>query len=523
MEREKAFLKKVLAVTLSLAMAFVSSGIFSACKQKENSNTNTEQSGDSGVNNPETSDQETKIAVATVVNEHFSNINFENDFNLALIDLVAKKANIEDVKDIDVLSFEKAKSGKLVLFVTYEEGAEKESDEITYSGDTTKFETFYNMSINSSAVISSVIADNGLTLDGDIVEDSSIHTALEEDFTSLLKKYNQEKTVFEEITAESLTIKEDKPIEYVTVQSIVDDVFSGMDFDENIKDSAQALITTTSNSNRKLNKLYAMDYVSGTNGTVSFYLEHLNAAANAITVRKYDATLDTTKISNYLNLSKDFEGAIADILTGYSLALDSKIDKESSLKTEVLEALTLLKNNYLTEKATFDSTASSSIARTTLLIPNILEAEEMQKLGIDSMNDFAEAILNNSKGQGYNKVTGWTMDDVVAVYVGEKQTENIEYKGGYSVLVVTKDDILKIGVGTQRYSGSTDDVYGMLLLDNPNVSIVSVESIADYSNNAVTYNENGNRNLDQNIQATMYLGSEIIGFYDTKRNRTRLI
>jgi len=528
--KKNSLLKKILSVVLSIGIAVAPIGILSACKQKKKpANTssieqvlpsNPSSGSSSSSVNSGTTIVETKIDVATIVNDYFANKNFESDFDSSLVNLVSKKVNIEEVKDIEVINFNKATNGSIVLKVTYDEGAVNQTEELTYTGDTTKFETFYNMSLNSSAVINGVIADNGLTLSGQVVEDSSAHTELKADFAQLLTKYNAEKAAFESISADKLTITSQTPVEYVTVQSIVDEVFAGIDFDANLKESAQALASTV-NSNNVVNKLHIVDIKQG---MLSFLVEEYNTLYETTSIRSFEVPVGDSSLTNYCNLSFDFDASINNYLASQNLTLSSNIDKNASLYTTLVENLTTLKQNYLSEKVVLDSTAKTNISRPTLFNAEVLSSEKMQEFGITSTNAFAEALLNNTKGQGYDQVTGWTMDDVVATYVGEFSGEGISYGSSVNFLVITKDSVLNYEMWTQRSAGDTTDRYSMILSNNPNTGVTSVTTSAEFSENAVVFNQDGTRVTEQTIEPmAFYMGNKIVGFYDKKNNITRLL
>lgn len=535
MKRREAFFKKILAIGISVGLTIGSIGLLSGCGQKEPENTSTPPpivevdpslGGESnGGENSGTENQETKIDVSSVVNEYFGDINFANEFNLALIDLVSKKVDIEDVKDIEIVSFDKDANGKIVLNVIYEEGAEKESDQLTYEGDTTKFVNFYNLSTNSTGIINGIVTENGLTIDGKVVEDSSAHTALEEDFADLIATYNAEKTVFGAISAEEIFVKEDeKPVEYISVQSIVDDVFSDFNFDEDIKETVDNIVATRASTVTVFtaSKVFAVDYEIAEDGKVAIYTEITNVSNGRPYLYSFTIEGDTTKYSDYLSLTSNFDATISKILEEKGLTLSSEIDKNSLVATEVKTILSDLKEGYTTQKAELDATPKANIISDGLFVPAVLTSEQYQAMGTTDLNDIADAILNNKKGKNYDLVIGWTMDDVVATYVEAFGSEMIDNSSTMNMVVVTKKGMFKYEMWTRRYTGDiTTDRYGMILSDNPNTGVSSVTNLCEYSDNAVVYDENGERFVKEPVvQGLLYMGDGIVSIHNEKdKNR----
>ena len=503
MGRKNALLKKILAVALSFGIAFGSAGLLSGCGQKDTDHTQNPPivevvpGPEDNPTNPETPGtevQETKIEVEDIVDEYFGEKNFANEFNLALIDLVAKKVDISKVKDIDVVSFEAKESGKLVLNVTYEEGNEKASDTITYEGDTTNFENFYNLSTNSTVIINGVITEKGLTADGEVVKDSVAHSALKQAFADLIATYNTEKTAFAGISADDLVIfEEEKPIEYISVQSIVDQTFAGADFDGDLVATAGAIAGTRAPT-FDVSKVFAIDYEIKEDGKIAIFAEVTSKNKDRQYIYSFTVNGDMTKYGDYLSLASDFEGAIADFLAEKGLVATSQIDKNSPLALEIATSLTELKANYEVQKAGLNATEKSNIIAGSIFMPAILTSEQYQAMGTTDLNDLAKALLQNSKGQNYDIVTGWTMDDVVATYVEEFGSEAIDRSSMAEVAIITKKGIFKYELWTRRDVGDvTTDRFGMILADNPNTGVNSVSTVCEYSADAIVYDADGKR------------------------------
>ena len=462
MGRKNAFLKKVLAVALSFGMAFGSAGILAGCGQNDTDHTQNPpivevvpgpEDNPTGPETPGTEIQETKIEVEDIVDEYFGDKDFAKEFNLALIDLVAKKVDISKVKDIDVVSFEAKESGKLVLNVTYEEGNEKASDTITYEGDTTNFENFYNLSTNSVVVINGVIAEKGLTADGEVVKDSSAHSGLKQAFADLIATYNTEKTAFAGISADDLIVfEEEKPIEYITIQSIIDQTFAGTDFDGDLVATAKAIAGERAPT-FDVSKVFAIDYEIKEDGKIAIFTELTNKNNGRPYLYSFTIDGDMIKYGDYLSLASDFEGAIAGFLAEKGLVATSQIDKNSPLALEIATALAELKAEYEVQKSSLNATAKADIDVTNLFTPLVVTSEQYQAMGTTDLNDLAKALLQNSKGQNYDIVSGWTMQDVIATYVKEFGSEMIDNSSTMNMVVVTTNGIFKYELWTRRDVG----------------------------------------------------------------------
>jgi len=517
MKKKKGSIKnKIIAGILTIAMGLTSFGILSSCGQTNNPPVNDPPP----IVNPTPAEE--KVVVSSVVNDYFGTRNFANEFNSSLLAVASKKVDADDIKSVELVSFEKAKTGKIVLNVKYKDGLNLEDDELTYNGDTTAFEDFYNLSTNKTAVINAILADNEVSLTDEIVKDSAKHTAIKTDCADEIAKYDAQKTLFEGVSADSITVKEDPApiVEYVTVQSLVDQVFAGINFDANLKETMKKIVQTRS-ATRDINKYLAFDFSISNSGMVTIIVDDYNTTTQSQLVSKYTINTDTTKLANYLTLSKDFEGMINKMLEDENVTLQTQIVKDSAEQNAILNGLNTLKTKYTQEKTLLESTAKTDIKASGLIDPAQFDSTKMQELGITSMNDFAKALLNNKKGEGYDQVTGWTMDDVIATYVGELSAENIEYKGSFDVVIVTKTGLIRYNVGTQRTYGDTTNRYSMFLSDNPNTSIAGIENLVTYSNNSIIYNGKEGQNISSTANPLSYvftLDDKIIGLYDKSKD-----
>ena len=242
-----------------------------------------------------------------------------------------------------------------------------------------------------------------------------------------------------------------------------------------------------------LRKMLAFEYnVVNEIGECVFYAEY--KSKNSID-KSYISTFTVShqNIFNFIFLSIDFESKVSEILNSLDNNINSSIVKDSIDETQIYAKLTQLKDAYLSEMAQLESTEKANIVTNTLFTTKIFLTDEMNDIGITSTNAFAEALLNNTRGDGYDKVTGWTMDDVVATYVGEFSDEAIDYSSGVNFLIITKNAILNYRIWTQRAVGDTRDRYSMILNNSADTGVTSVTTSAEFSENAVIFTQDGIR------------------------------
>ena len=300
--KKKGLKQKIVVGLLTLAMSVSSLGILSSCGQSNNPPSNDPPSIIEPLPNP----VEEKVVVSNVVNEYFGNRDFRKEFDNSLAVVASKKVDVENIKSVELVSFEKGKSGNFVLNVKNKDELNLEDDELTFNGDTTAFGDFYNLSINQTAVVNAILADNEVVLTDEIVKDSAKHTAIKGDCADEIAKYDAQKTLFEGISADSITVKEDPApiVEYVTVQSLVDQVFAGIDFDANLKDTAEKIIKTKAPINN-VNKIFAIDFELATDGFFKVVAETQPTTSQSNSITSWSINADTTKFANYLYLSKE--------------------------------------------------------------------------------------------------------------------------------------------------------------------------------------------------------------------------
>lgn len=499
--KDKKLGKKLLALTLAGTIAMSTGAIFSACGQKDPPPTNPP-----GTELPGPEDQTEKVAVATILNEYFASRDLASELNASLKAVASKKVEGNDVKSVEVVSFEKGTNGKIVLNVKYKDELSLEDDELTITADTTKIADFYNAAINLTTVQNAILAENNVSLTDEVEKDGTAHTAIKEDCASAISKINAGKTALEGISATNIEIKEETPIEYVSVQSLVDEVFAGIDFDANLKETAAALVTKKSSSTNKMNKLLAFDFEISKSGNLCFYVEQEVISTGAKEISSLSYTGNITQLADYINLTKDFNNSVGTALQTKSVTLSSQIDKNSTTKQEIVDVLNTLKNNYNSGKTIVEQYISiANIAENTFFVPTQTDLSLL--VGNKGTKAFAEALIN------HYDVADFTMDDVVAVYVGDFSGEAIDYSSRSNILVLTKQGIKNYEMWARRSYGDMTNRYSMILNGNENSGVTSVVNAAEYSNNAVVYDAQENR-ITENLQASPYaivVGSKIVG------------
>ncbi|MBO5356260.1 MAG: hypothetical protein J6A95_00690 [Clostridia bacterium] len=488
-------IKKVFSTLLAMAM-LSSPFVLVGCRQAPSTDTTDTNS------TPSTDgiyDQINEIEVSQIVDDVVGKKDFETVFNNALFEVASKKYESEDIKNIDVVSFTANKNGKLVLTITLERDGAEETEQLTYEGDTTKLEDFFDLGTNKSNAIDKILSNYDVSTSDKIVLDSQKHEEIEKQLEDKLNAFDEQTQLFKGISAEELIEKEDeKPIEYITAQEIVDEAFADIDFDADLMETVQTLFATRAPTN-KLNKIYAVDYDIAEDGYFTFYVE--SEFNKSIFIRGYTVNSNTNKLLNYLNLnSKSKEKIINEILNQYSLNEHSEIEKGSDIEATIREVLNNIIVNYKNEKKLLESTEKANIKSSAIFNPKQFTQQEMEELGIENMNAFAEALLNNTRGEGFDQIEGWTMEDVVATYVGEFSGEAINYKSRVNILIITKQGMYDYELWTQRHYGSTENRYGMILSDNPNTGMKSIEEKAQFGDNVILYSDTQNFELSQQKQ-----------------------
>ena len=96
--------------------------------------------------------------------------------------------------------------------------------------------------------------------------------------------------------------------------------------------------------------------------------------------------------------------------------------------------------------------------------------------------------------------TGWTMDDVVATYVTDFGGQGIDFSSSVNFLIITKTGIKNYKLFAQRGYADSTNRYSMILNNNPNTGVLSVTDKAQYTSNAIVYDNEGNQIKENQAQ-----------------------
>lgn len=433
-----------------------------------------------------------KVQVQSIIDDACKNKNYAVYFENSLKNVANKTLN-ENVTNIELKNFLLDKQGKVEIEVEFDKDGQTTTTEIEYAGDTTGFDAFRGMAENKETYINSILTELNLKLSDEIEKDSQTQKSLE----SEIAKFDTQKENFEKLSFTEV-VKEPEVIEYVTVQEIVDEAFAGVDFDADLKNTAQCACNTAK-SPSVVQKIFVIDIKED---KVNYYMDRYFTNLNSNGIYEVGLALSNEN-KEYFAIAKDFEGYILDKLADKGVTLTSQMDKKSQLCADVTAEIDGVKNTYLTQKAKADSCVKAEVSSNNLFTPKQFTNQEMEELGISSMDAFADALLNNEKGTGFDKVTGWTTNDVVATFVTEFNSEAIDYSSKMNVYIIAKNGIYDNTVWTQRYVGSTDNRYKMILDDKTDVNVELANKIIDFSNNTIVYDSNAERNIENDIMNTL--------------------
>ncbi len=435
-----------------------------------------------------------KISVADVLDaELLEEMEYKQKFNQALISAVGHTYQIGLVNNIDIKEFTIGEEGKIVLEVTYRntETMLEDVDEVEYVGDTSGFDVLYGLAYNNSDFIEKVVTEAGATLNGEIEKDGEVHDAIVDKFDL----FTTQQTAFAQISFEKVNENtggnEQEPggeappeVEMVTVQSVVDEVFAGVNFTADLKGTLQSVVNSVASGYEILN-LKAVDYDAQ---SISFYGDMYYSGNESIifTHNKIQASGDNFE---YIKIVKDLNGYIENKIAAKGLTVGSEIDKNSADYTSLLAEIQAVKTLYDTQKAALN-TATLTFT-TGLCVPKQFTPQELQTLGITSTNAFAEALLVNQGGVGFDQVTGWGKEDIVETFFTEFGGESLSGDSAADAYVVTKNGIYKYRVNVTRDSASQDK-FAIVLEKNDKTSIIDNSQLRTFSTNAIFFDADGN-------------------------------
>ncbi len=379
------------------------------------------------------------------------------------------------------------KNGKVVFtFDKYDDTTKRfEEDFLTFTGDTTGMETFYNMSQSTSKTVNDIYAKYGVTATTQVEKDSDLYNSLVNDFALLRAEYDSGKAAFS-----TMSFDKNAEAEYVTVSSIVNGVFAGIDVDADLKEISQHILEVRFTTIQTSEKIYSVEF-DKENNRLWFVSAKVHDGYRSLV--KSSISLDVANNSEFINLVEDKESAIKAVLLENETSIDSQVKKNSSFEQDIKNDLTTLKNKYSAQKTTLLNENDKTNVSCSYLynIEDITRDEEFVELGIE-LNDLAKALATNTNGTGYDNVTGWTADDIVTTYSeGQSGWSNTTGSCTVRVCVLTTKGVKSYVLGLKSYI--EPNPYGLIIDDSEKVKSLTETNLYTYSDNAIIYNANGQR------------------------------
>ena len=425
---------------------------------------------------------EEKVTAYEVANSLVSSANLEGSYDNAIQDLVKTKySKVEKIKSV---SIDKKANGKFTIVANIKD-ENNQTKEVTleYEGDT---RNVYSKETNAD-ILAQILAKADIELDTEFVKDSQtlneFKTLVSAEVSSKLAQINALKNII--LTEKQQAVE--PQVEYISVQSIVDEIWGNIDTDADIKAIAKYL-TETKRQYYNYEKELAIDME---NNSLNFYIK-MTSKTNSkdVHIMKFDVATDEN-IENFYEFVKGKDSKVQAILGINNDTLTQKLVKDSNEERALRNVLSGEKQQYNQTKGSLTSLSKSEINAESIFAPNLLSDAQMQELGIQDMNSFARALQTNTRGTGYDKVSGWTMDDVVGTFVGETTTNNLSHLTGYHINVLSKNGIFDYHVSVLY--GVEDVAYNKLLINSDDVTILNGKKLAEYSDNAIVYDREGSK------------------------------
>lgn len=494
---------RVVAVVLSLSMALGTASFLTACSQQKEPDPTPGTTVVTPVDPTPTPTPEPtptpvveKVLASSIYDSAFDGVDFTNNYVDAFTSAIEQKYSISSLDNLNLAEIEFDRNGKVVFtFEKYDDTTKRyEEDSLTFIGDTTGMETFYNMSQSTAEVVNNVLTKNGVAENTQVEKDSDLYDALVNDFALLRAEYDSGKTAFS-----TMSFDKNAEAEYVSVSSIVDEIFADIDVDADLKNIAQHILDVRYTTGPILKKVYAVDFDKENN---KLCFVHYRGLDNSKTLGKSSISLDMKSNAEFVNLVEDKESAIKSVLSENETSLDSQVKKNSSFEQDIRNDLTTLKNKYLEQKTNLLNENDKSNVSCSYLYERIKDLtsdrkyegdEEFIELGIE-LNDLAKALVTNTKGTGYDNVTGWTADDIIATYSQGQPPEGWDNTTGYNevtLCVLTTKGVKSYVVGLRSYI--EPNPYGLVINDSEKVESVTETNIYTYSDNTIVYDANGER------------------------------
>lgn len=488
--------KKIIAGILTLSMAFSTASFLTACSQKEPDPTPGTTVVTPVDPTPTPSPEPTptpvveKVLASSIYDSAFDGVDFTNNYVDAFTSAIEQKYSISSLDNLNLAEIEFDRNGKVVFtFEKYDDTTKRyEEDSLTFTGDTTGMETFYNMSQSTAEVVNNIYAKNGVEGTSQVEKDSDLYDALVNDFALLRAEYDSGKTAFS-----TMSFDKNTEAEYVSVSSIVNEIFADIDVDADLKNIAQHILEVRYTTVQTSERIYAVEFDKENN---KLWFVSAKANTDGQSLVKSSISLDVANNSEFVNLVEDKESAIKSVLSEKETSLDSQVKKNSTFEQSIKNNLKSLKNKYLAQKTTLLNENSRSNVSCSYLydpIKNMTSDSEFVELEIE-LNDLAKALATNTKGTGYDNVTGWTADDIVTTYSKGQYVGGWDNMKGYNevyLCVLTTKGVKSYVVGLKSYI--EPNPYELIIEDSEKVVSITESNVYTYNDNTIIYDANGQR------------------------------
>lgn len=488
--------KKIIAGILTLSMALGTASFLTACSQQKEPDPTPGTTVVTPVKpTPTPSPEPTptpvveKVLASSIYDSAFDGVDFTNNYVDAFTSAIEQKYSISSLDNLNLAEIEFDRNGKVVFtFEKYDDTTKRyEEDSLTFIGDTTGMETFYNMSQSTAEVVNNVWTKNGVAENTQVEKDSDLYDALVNDFALLRAEYDSGKTAFS-----TMSFDKNAEAEYVTVSSIVNEIFADIDVDADLKEISQHILEVRYTTVQTSERIYAVEF-DKENNKLWFVSVKANVDGDQSLI-KSSISLDVANNSEFINFVEDKENTIKSVLSENETNLDSQVKKNSSFEQDIKKDLTTLKNKYSAQKtALLNENNKSNISCSYLYdrIEDMTSDSEFVELGIE-LNDLAKALATNKNGTGYDNVTGWTVDDIVTTYSeGQGGWSNTTGGNTVRVCVLTTKGVKSYVIGLKSYI--EPNPYGLIIDDSEKVKSITETNLYTYSDNAIIYNANGRR------------------------------
>ena len=452
----------------------------------------------------------------------------EKETALEIVSGVVQKANLGGLYDNAILSHVQSKYAKVETITSVnlqkdvhgkftitanvkDENNQTKAVTFEYEGDT----TMLCEKESNENIIAQILAKAEIEMDAELVKDSKASEQLK---TLASAEVDLIKTQITALSNLEVTEKQEAQpqVEYVSVQSIVDEIWGDVDTDADIKAIAKYLMETKLPVGRVFEKLYAVDKDEN---KITCYVETSRDAK--IALYAFSVEVEQNDLESFYELLKDKNEVIHNLVANSGININSDIEKNSLTETNLRTKLVNVKESYL-NTITETKKDMDGIYGAGVFTPSILTEDQMQELGIENMNEFAEALQNNTKGQFYVSVEDWNIANVVETYVTAPSAESITKITGYNIYLLLRTGIITYNINVLNGPGII--AYKKTLNDSADISVMSTRDVVEYSDNAIVYDKEGERITDNSQVQTAGLYSvdvngTTIGFYDSKKEK----